>query len=162
VTQPQASAVSLTALLIEEQRAVARLLALLAQEQLALANGKLEEITALAIEKAVVVGCSNGIVARRTAALRAAGFRADAAGMEQFFATHYAARTCQLIWAEIVNAWHHAAAENQLNDELARLHLARTERALSVLRQSAASPSTYGPDGRGQTSSSIRTPLLAG
>jgi flagellar biosynthesis/type III secretory pathway chaperone len=163
MTALQPFTVSLTELLAEEQVALKRLLAVLQLEQIALTNCQLEEVTALALEKAAVIGSTAEIVARRTERLRAAGFGADRTSMERLFSAHSeAARSCRPIWMDIRNAWQRASAENKLNDTLVRMHLVRAERALSVLRQAAANPSTYGPDGRVQNPSSTRTPLRVG
>jgi flagellar biosynthesis/type III secretory pathway chaperone len=163
MTAPLPFTVSLIKLLAEEQAAIKRLLAVLQREQLALTNFKTEEVSVLASEKAALIGCTAEIVARRTESLRAAGFGVDSMSMERLFSTHgEVTRTCRPIWADIRNAWQLASAENRLNDTLVRFHLVRAERALSVLRQAAANPSTYGPDGRVQNLSSTRAPLRVG
>ena len=163
MTASQPFTVSVAELLAEEQVAVKCVLAVLQREQVALTNCKIEEVSALALEKAAAIGCTAEIVARRTESLRAAGFGADRTSMERFFAANSGvARACRPIWADIRNAWQRASAENKLNDTLVRLHLGRTERALSVLLQAASNPSTYGPDGRVQNPSSTRAPLRVG
>ena len=163
MTAAQPFAVSLTELLAEELGAIKRVLAVLQREQVALTNCQIDEVTALGFEKTAAIGSTAEIVARRTERLRAAGFGADPTSMERFFSTHSGlARAGRPIWTDIRNAWQRASAENKLNDSLVRSHLVRTERQLSVLRQAAANPSTYGPDGHVQNLHSTRAPVRVG
>jgi flagellar biosynthesis/type III secretory pathway chaperone len=163
MTAAQPFTVSLTEFLVEELAAIKRVLAVLQREQVALTNCQIEEVTALGFEKAAAIGSTAEIVARRTERLRAAGFGVDPASMERFFSAQgEASRACRPIWTDVRHTWQRASAENKLNDSLVRLHLVRAERALGVLRQAAANPSTYGPDGHVQNLPSTRAALRVG
>ena len=156
-------AASLTALLEEEHGGTAQLLSLLRREQVALIDGEAGEIAALAAEKAVLIACINGVVARRAACVAPTGFSADPAGMEHLFSAHAdLARCCYPIWSKVLESWLCARNESRLNDAIAKLYQMRTERALGVLRQAAGLAGTYGSDGRVQNSSSGRTSLRVG
>ncbi|MES2354496.1 MAG: flagellar protein FlgN [Pseudomonadota bacterium] len=152
------SAVTLGALLEQEQQGLAQLLILLPREQTALTEGNIDEVSNCAAEKAVLMDCLNKIVGQRTDCIKSAGFGADPASMTRLFATHKdLAKVCYRLWSQVLASWQQAHKEHQLNETIAQIRLKQTERSLNVLHQAAGAPSGYGSDGRLQPPPTSRT-----
>lgn len=143
----------------EEQRVITALLAILKQEQQQLVAADIDGLTELTPRKSALVNDMAVLASQRHAALGAAGYKPEEAGMEAWLAASGDA-TASPLWAEVLELTREAKELNRLNGTLISKHLSHTQGALQALRPQGQS-NFYGPSGQ-PTSGNLRRGFLAG
>ncbi|MEZ5616479.1 MAG: flagellar protein FlgN [Rhodocyclaceae bacterium] len=144
-------------LLLEEVAQLRGFLALLEQEQLALAAGDVERVLPLAEEKNGLFGRLAQLGDARGKALAALGLSPDRQGIEGWLARHPEQAGARREWQELLLLAAQAHALNQTNGKLIAERLAHNQQALSTLMAAANQAALYGPDGQARPVGSGRS-----
>lgn len=136
---------NLTQLLREEAVLYAQLIALLRDEQQALAQGAAEDIIKLTAAKAECVAQIDNLEAQRQQ-------HAQHTGNTKALSTSKPDTPLGQLWQHLTDLATQARDLNQLNGRMINMRLQRTQAALEVLRNDEQRPSVYGPDGQSQSS----------
>lgn len=131
------------------------LLLLLKQEQECLINADVDALTGIAQEKAQAVARMNEFAHRRHLALGAAGFEASETGMQAWLKTS-AATDSGKTWNDLLELARQAKELNRTNGMLIGQHMARAQKALTVLQGNPKDDSMYGPNGQSASQTSSR------
>ncbi len=120
--------------------------ALLQREQQALVDADAPALPAIAQEKSKLGEQLNRLANERLAAVAAAGFATDAAGIRLWLAGQPAATA--VLWDQLLERARTAQRLNQTNGQLIETRLQHNQQALNALLQAANQAGVYGPDGQ--------------
>jgi len=113
------------------------LLDTLAEEERILVEGDAERLAALGVGKLERLQSVSGFTRARLDALRAAGYAADAVGMEGWMAQR-AAPAQRALWQNLAALENEARSSNQRIGKLIDMRLAATRQSLNVLVRAAS------------------------
>ncbi|HUN69897.1 MAG TPA: flagellar protein FlgN [Burkholderiales bacterium] len=130
-----------------EERELARLVELLADEQRVLARHEDELLLGIAAEKAKHLASLERLSARRNQFLKRNGLRADHDGMLAWTAAHPERPSAARGWARIEELARAARDCNDINGSLIAAELQRFQRQLAFLNAAASNDATYSPGG---------------
>lgn len=147
---------NLTRHLHAERDALEAFVALLESEQLALVEGQVEQLLALAQSKTQAVQRLNELAGIRRNELFAMGAPVEVGSMVAWLQSH--AATSLPVWREIQQLITQAQDINRNNGALIQTRLRNNQQALTVLHNAASNAhGLYGPDGQPHLSTSGRT-----
>ena len=130
-----------------EERELARLVELLADEQRVLARRDDELLLGIAAEKAQHLTSLERLSARRRQFLGHRGLRGDHEGMLAWIAAHPERTGAARAWSRVEDLARTARATNDLNGALIADELQRFQSRLSFLGAAASNDATYTPGG---------------
>ncbi|NRR30080.1 flagellar protein FlgN [Oxalobacteraceae bacterium] len=139
-----------------EQTLMTSLLEVLKQEQAHLIAADIEGLTALTVEKTVLVNQMAVLASQRHSALGAAGYPAQESGMDAWLAAS-GDSDAPALWHEVLALTQEAKELNRINGMLINRHMSHTQGALNALRpQTQNANHFYGPSGIATTSTPSR------
>lgn len=133
----------------QEQTLIAALLAVLKEEQQHLVGADAERLAELTPRKADLVQQLATLAAQRHAALGAAGFAAEEAGMEPWLAVAGNDEAAG-VWRDVLDQTRAAKELNRVNGMLITKQMTHTQVLLTAMRTptAAAEAGVYGPSGQ--------------
>lgn len=135
----------------KEIEAARNLLQLLKQEESCLVKADVEGVAGLTAEKARLAAEMTDLAKRRHGTLKAAGFEATEAGMQEWLASAAASDDDRNAWDELLSLAKTGKELNRVNGLLITQHLACNQNALNVLQGNSQSGGVYGPNGQTTT-----------
>lgn len=130
-----------------EGDALADFIDMLAREQRALAEQRIDAVSGLAAEKAARLAALNGFASRRATRMKAAGCAPHAAGLRGWLNAREGAGEAARQWARVTDLARQARAQNDINGRLIAAGLQRTARQLAFLNKAASNQPVYAADG---------------
>jgi len=130
-----------------EERELARLVELLADEQRVLARRDDELLLGIAAEKSKQLASLERLSARRNQFLKRHGLRADHEGMLAWTAAHPERADAARAWSRVEDLARAARETNDVNGGLIADELQRFQRRLAFLNAAASNDATYTPGG---------------
>ena len=146
---------SLLNLLQDEKKLVKLFLECLRNEQAALVAAEVERLGILGQQKLGLIDKLNDIESRRLSLI---GHHnpLDKSAMHDWFAAHPEDSAAEAIWSEILSLARDARRLHQMNGELIRMHLEKTQEAIAVLTLRQKEVGLYGSDGQASSASGSR------
>jgi flagellar biosynthesis/type III secretory pathway chaperone len=130
-----------------EERELARLVDLLADERRVLTQRDDELLLGIAAEKSKQLSSLERLSARRNQYLKSRGLRPDNEGMLAWTAAHPERGAAARSWARVEELARAARATNESNGGLIADELQRFQRRLAFLNAAASNDATYTPGG---------------
>lgn len=146
------AALGIERVLQQEGRAIGEFIQLLAREQRALAEHRLDSINDFASEKAARLAVLAGFAGKRAEQMRTAGHGADADGLRAWLAAFAAVPGVAREWARVTDLARRARELNEDNGRLIASGLQRTQRLLAFLNKAASNEPVYAADGLARSS----------
>ena len=131
-----------------ETAMVSRFVALLTEEQEALASAKPELLPAIHAEKFTLIEQLNAIEAQRLNLIADNPAIADKDRMTDWLARHPSEVKIAAQWTALLGMALSAKRLNELNARLVKIHLERTTQALAILTRRAEENTFYGSNGQ--------------
>jgi flagellar biosynthesis protein FlgN len=122
-------------------------LALLEREQIALAEGNVDDLPLLAADKDRIVAQLKNLDLQRNQHLAAFGLPQDANGMKAWISNFNEDHSVSGNWEELLKLGHQARQINQANAVIVTSCLQHTRRALHALQVAAGQVTLYNPKG---------------
>lgn len=122
-------------------------LALLEREQIALAEGNIDDLALLTADKDRIVAQLKNLDLQRNQHLTAFGLPQDANGMKAWISGFHEDHSVADSWEELLKLTHQARQINQANALIVTSCLQHTRRALYALQGAAGQVTLYNPKG---------------
>lgn len=141
----------LVAALAAERDAFVKFFELLKNEEMALAEGRIDDLPALAQAKTDMFVALSRLAETRNALLARLGVEKDAKGMDAWLTRNGHAPEAGHVrqsWQQLLDAARQAKSLNEANGAMIEVKLQHNQQALAVLRAAANQLTLYGPDGQ--------------
>jgi flagellar biosynthesis protein FlgN len=144
----------------QEHKALVALLTVMKLEQQQLVAARIDGLPALTAEKSQLVAQLTTLASERHAALGAAGFARQEAGMQAWL-DRGADSGAGALWQEVLGLTREAKELNRVNGILINKHMSHNQSALNALRApTQAGSSLYGPSGQATNGAASRRFVL--
>jgi flagellar biosynthesis protein FlgN len=136
-------------ILKSEILALQEFVSLLAQEQVALTEGRTENLPSFSEQKSALAVRINSLAGERDSIMGRIGLPPGKQGVESLIDSLVKDRTSfETLWSKVSSLAIEARELNRLNGELIGIRMQHNSKALEVLLGSQASLDLYGPDGQ--------------
>lgn len=142
-----APATSLNELLESEAREASAFIELLKKEQMLLVAGNVDGLLPLVEQKVGFADRLGTLADAREKILAESAAGSGRAGMETYLSRQPGDKGLRASWERLLALAGEAAAMNQTNGKLIRIHLQHNQQAMATLMAAANQATTYGPDG---------------
>ena len=134
-------------ILEQEILLISQFIELLHQEQSCLKQAEPELLGQISLDKEPLIQSLNELESKRIQAVGNAGKLSNQALMTNWLAQNPKNKSATVHWEKLLKLAGDAKVLNEVNNQLVKLHLAKTNAALSILNSQPESRQLYGSDG---------------